>query len=737
MTRSKRNAIYHTLSIVLLTVSVLLSIFRFESVFFRTVDSVKDLGLSVAFYGTEFVGRVGTITPTVTEIPEGFFATLPYEWNTFKGLFKTFCLRLIDPRNFAAFWRKFGDVSGDVALIVTPLLLLLSMIFLAAWKVYCTPNKAHNKDSAQLKAENAVTDHTTRPLGRFLKRYATCFLRRWKWYRISFVLIWLYNFNFFTIAIEALAYLFYFSMSIDVIGLYTQIVKLLGDLSVAVEFLPTVLEVVIGYYLWFRFRFWLGLGKLRKYEKKNIDFLEGHPGALLVTGKQRSKKTSMITSMALSQMAIYRKKSYKAMKKRVKQFPYMPWRNVEQTIRTARKKHKIYTLATCRAFVWELRKLHENEKTMPNEVRRRRLQELRSEYGYRGNNFCFGYKESRYKTKYDDWLSIVDVFDAIEGYACSYLIYSTRSPLIYSNYSIRTDEIVKTHGNLENYDLDFFNRKAKDVSKISQRSHLLLGDLERLGKLKNPKGEFKDLLEFGIMNRMEAGKEYGNQYTQKGKKDDNNCNPKNDGHTIDRKMRGHAANVDNVDYQRKFEDDQRASSVNADDLQMSDIVQIKQMSEAKVVMPMSSFELAFCGWIEGFYDKLEDAFSYYRGDNTLLFHIVKRLCIPFANYKERVEKQFGIYTGTVKVLDGMDNEIKEKATKYYISVKKDYSERFATDGIGAFFQYKVARSKKGIDDVPQFKDKYMSFEEMRELQSHFYDDIAMQFDVKEWIRQAS
>lgn len=78
------------------------------------------------------------------------------------------------------------------------------------------------------------------------------------------------------------------------------------DLTVAINFLPWWSWAVVGFLIFDAIRKNIGTQRLRGYEARNQDFLESYPGALFVVGKQRAKKTTMITDMALSQEAIFR-----------------------------------------------------------------------------------------------------------------------------------------------------------------------------------------------------------------------------------------------------------------------------------------------------------------------------------------------------------------------------------------------------------------------------------------------
>lgn len=69
----------------------------------------------------------------------------------------------------------------------------------------------------------------------------------------------------------------------------------------------------------------------------------------------------------------------------------------------------------------------------------------------------------------------------------------------------------------------------------------------------------------------------------------------------------------------------------------------------------------------------------------------------------------------------LDGEKDER--KYYYMVKKIYSGRFATDGLGGFYYEKTIRSKYGIADMPSYKDVKAANEELSSQNSYFMNAL--------------
>lgn len=129
-----------------------------------------------------------------------------------------------------------------------------------------------------------------------------------------------------------------------------------------------------------------------------------------------------------------------------------------------------------------------------------------------------------------------------------------------------------------------------------------------------------------------------------------------------------------------------------------------------------------------FFDKVYYRIRNLRGDNTLFVYLLKKVYSLINNHYVRIFNQYSIYTSTLRVSNGMTDEKLTDKGKYYLSTKKDYSVRFATDAIKEFYDKKVQRSKYGLNDFEQYKDLHPSCEEMKKVKSHFYDQIFEVFE---------
>lgn len=720
--RIGKEKIYHALSVSILLASLLLSVFYFRPVFWRVLESFKDFGLSVGYYFTELLGFEGVITPTVAQIPHGATEVLPFEPAEFQSGLSKFFRLLIDKDNALSFLMKFAQTISRAAKVLILLLPVFVLLYFVIKNAYRRTNNDYNADTKPLRIYKKIEAATWNKVKYFVSEYIN-FLRDRKIYCLAAGLLWTYNLNAITILTEAFAYVFYFAVSFDVLHIYTQVAKLAMDLTVAIDFLPWWMWVVFGWLLFDHIRKERGLKVLQSYEVKDRAFLEGHPGALFVVGKQRAKKTTTITSMALSQASVFREKAREKLRERDLQFPFFPWINLEKVIKYGIENGSLPTLARVRRFIRYLKTWFYE---CPGGTRKHALKMLKKRYGYTFGDFIFGYDYNRYGLTYDNNLYIADIFESLENYAQSYWIYAAPTPLIVANYAIRTDTQRIDNGNFPLFDDDFFSRSSKELKK--EYCHILDYNAMRLGKLKGENDPYKDGFEIGVAAEMEHAKERGNQHTRTGKKDSPDCNQHNDLFELDVKMHGHAATIDNYTYFRMLLDDQRADSLAADDKDLCDIIMIKKTSEAKIVMPGFAIEEALYLITTRLFDKVYYNIRNLRGDNTLFVYLLKKLYSPINNHYVRIFNQYSIYTSTLRVSNGMTDEKLTDKGKYYLSTKKDYAARFATDGIKEFYDKKALRSKYGLNDFECYADLHPSCEEMKKVKSHFYDQIFEAFE---------
>ncbi len=749
MSMSKRKFNYRHIICIAITLGFLAcSVFLFPNALGRLIEGGRDFGLSVAYYFCEIFGIKHGISPTVNDLPQiPFFSflapsapsepslpstVLPNTWEQFQA-------------NWAAYWRLWASMDNftgylsflggglytlcKVAIILLPFVLLFVFLFRHSMK---KQNNDFNKDSRPLRAWKKTINYTYLPIKHWLVEFFY-FVKSHRVYLILWAVIWAYNFNAFSILLEFFAFYFYFVVSFDLVNIYRQVYKLFVDLAPMFTFIPLWIWFIFGFWLFNRFRRKIGYMRLMHNERKNCGFINERALVALIVGTMGKGKTTMLNSMCLSTEVLFRDKAFELLLECDMKFPNFPWINLENALKQAIAEHRVYNLATCRDFVRRLRTcfyMGVISKTMYKCVRRHLKKSYRITYG----NLCFDYDFDKYGLTYNDNLEVIDLWKVIEDYAQLYFIYVMESSLMIANFSIRSDMLIADVGNFPLWNGDFFRRDSRLIDSYSRHAHILDFDTLRLGRTVIENNELRNAFEFGIVAVSEIGKERLNSKVSQSrglKAKNEETNQENDGFNDGLKMARHRATVCNFPFIKIISDEQRAMSLGADARELFDIINIREKTETVLLMPFFSLEELLYGWLFGKFRNLYTQHRYNRGDNTLLMHFIKGIAARFNHYYNRVYNTFGCHRLRVQVESGaLEGQYKEQ--NYYISRKKDYSRRFATDCFADFFREKALTSPVGLNDIDEYETERATWEELKKQTSYFIRDLeGLKDDLKE------
>lgn len=717
----------HLIAYDIVLIFVLMSVLIFSNAYIRIWESICDLWLSIKYYFNELLNLGAFIRPSVIDKSQIGFTPilgLPETWEEFTILWSKYWSTWATSSNFKAYLIAFGNFmfnfSQILLLVVVPLILVAFVFF---QRYLSKENHNYNQDSKPLKFTKWLATKTYIPVKNWIIDFVN-FLKENAIYKKIWLFIWAFNFNFITIFVEFIAYYLVLVISFKTNTIYLQLYKLACDLSVMVAFVPLVGWLIIGYIfiVWWRKK--IGYARLHHFENKNCGFINERPVVLMLCGTMGKKKTSIITDIALSQEKMLRDKAFEQILKNDLKFPYFPWINLENTIKQAMKKHKIYNLATTRAYIQELAYwfyLSEqiNDKQVTKSIRRH----IKRKFGINYTNLCFDYDYKRYGLYFDDKLKVVDLWQVVETYAQLYFIYIIQSSLIISNYSIRTDNILADNGNFPMWDTDFFERNSKDIDLISRHSHIVDFDALRLGRKLVENNYKKDSFDFGVVNITEVGKERKNNLELQGKKAlDETTNQKNDGFNDWLKMIRHSATVDNFPFVKVITDEQRPESWGADARDLTEIVHIDKTSETQLAMPFFTITENIYAFVFSKFANLYYKYRFVRSDNTLPMYMLKKFTAMIHNYYKGIYNTFGYCKLDLSVESGtQDGQMQSR--NYYLMHKKIYSKRFSTDCFSDFFTNKNLRSPVGINDLPEYESEKATIEELQQQNSYFINDL--------------
>lgn len=699
----KKIHYFHYISLAVCLGLTAVVIFCFPYAFTRICESIRDLVFAVGYYFCELFEFEHNINPTVIEfssVPFELPFNLPNTWEEFCVRWGEYWTAWVDIENFQNYLYNLSDgllIFSRFLLLGFPIVLCLIFFFKKSFE---EENNNYNVDSKPLKVYFAIRKNFLLPVKYWFVSFID-FQREHKYYKYCLFLL-CYAFNFISIVVSAFAYYFYFVVSFNFLSLYTQVVKLVFDLSPMLNTVPLLLWVVLTLAIINVIRKSMGFNRLNHIELMNRGFINERQIVSMFVGSMGKGKTTGLVGFSISADIMFRDKALEKLIDNALKFPNFPWVNFELSLKQAMDEHIVYNLASCRVFVDDLQRTFEENPCREN---------------------IFDYDLDSYPYTYDDNLKIVSIWETLKTYAQLYFIYIITCSRIIGNLSVRTDCVLMDKGNFPIWDTDLFHRDSAQIDEISRYSKILDFDSLRLGKKVVENNAYKDSFEFGVVDITEIGKERKNTLELRElKKLDKDTNQKSDGFNNWLKMVRHSATVDGYPFVVVVADEQRPESWGADAKDLCEIIHIRERTETKLAMPFY-----FVGELlhEFIFSKFVDWYLTYRfnrGDNTLLMHLIKNLSAKVHNGYTRTYNQFGYSELVCDVERGsMDGEFARK--KFYIINKKDYAKRFATDCFSGYYTEKALRSEYGINDLPEYSSERATFEELNQQNSYWVTEL--------------
>lgn len=692
---------YRIYVLLFITVAfILLALFIFKNSYIRFAHSLRDFGLSIAWFFCKLFQIPNNIEPLVTdiEIISEPLINISSNSSVFGSSVKIYFKSLWNLDSFIDYLNGFLNFIANfskIALFIVPFLIFFIYLFKRYFNV--REESIDDKDSKPLFVYKKIV----LPIQSFIKnRFFELkeYFDSNKVFKIIWLFIWLFNFNIFTIGFEFLAFYFYFILSFDVGNIFVQFYKLLCDLKA----IPLFIWLIGTIYLVHRLRIKKAYDRLYHYEMRNRGFLNSLGLVVLITGVTGKGKTLLMTDLALSQEVMFRDKAFEKILNNDVKFPNFPFATFESELKCAIAHHQIYTLSTCE--LWIRKKKYRFEKN-PNRQR------------------IFGYDYLTYGLHHNDGLSDEYIFDMLEKYTKLYFLYTIESSLLISNYGIRVDNVLQSANHFPIWDSDFF-RNVDESGYYSRYSHIIDFDILRLGKKVVEKNPISDSVEFGIYVITEFDKERGNQLTNQAFKVDSElANPKNDLTELCEKIHRHSATIDNYPFLRIFTDSQRAMSVMADNREIAEkIVNITDVGETKNALSFFFFDEMLYDFFLRRFEKWYYKYRFARSDNTLFMYFFHKICAHFISRYNRKVNTFGyaIYSGSTEksTLDGS-----EVSFKWYRLNKKIYANRYKSNCFKDYWNEKSLRSPIGLNDLREYESTQASLDELKLQHSYWIDKL--------------
>ena len=698
----------HFICVGITLVCLAFSVFKFKYAPLRIWESLIDIFNSFKFYLNELFGFNFAFEPTVNDFTKQPFImpfNLPNTWEEFKALWRGYWQLYITKSNIQAYFTAVGDFLYYFArylIVFLPFILVLILLF----QREIPKNNDYNKDSKPLALYKRFERKVLRPIKTWLRGFFAFVAETSVYYKL-WLLIWAWNFNFFSIIIEFFAYYLYFVASFDLISLYIQVLKLLMDLSAMLYFIPTIGWIVLALVIIDRVRRNIALNTLRHFEMRNRGFINSLPITTLICGTMGTGKTTMLSDMLLSLEAIFRDKAQELIFDNDMRFSNFPWINFENDIGKAYDEHKIFNLATVRSYVDD--KLANFNKNPCKEN-------------------LWDYDFEYYGVTFDDKLKVVELFDVLQSYAQLYFVYLS-DVLVLTNYSVRTDFLYMTEDNFPLWDTDFFARSSAALDVTSRHSKILDFDALRLKRTAVKDNPLANSYDFGILGITEYGKERKNMLELKEiKKKDAETNQRNDGFIDGTKMRRHSGTIDYYPFVKEIGDEQRPESVGADARDTFKIVHIRNKSDVKLAMPLFAIGELIHDFVISRFKNYYYQYRFARGDNTLFMYLLKKLASSLHNYYLGIYNLYGYTELTCETEMGTLSGDVEKHS-YYLANKKIYSKRFSTDAFSDYFAKKTMRSEFGLNDLEEYSSERATFDELKRQNSYFINELINNDDI--------
>lgn len=700
-TPRKRLDYRHYICWALIALSGVLAVLLYRFSYSRAWDACRDIAYSLRYYFV-FLFTGNRMPVTVTQLPEFDLSDfIPFTVEEIQRKLTEMWGIIFNGENFMAY---FGAVLDGLR-VFTMLLLILLPVFLIAkpvfrnWLIKAT-NRYRGKQRPSVLRFRRVAEDPFRAVMQWVRDFLRFAISHA--YLAVFLIVWAFNLNVVTILLEFFAFYFYFVMSLDFPALFLQLVKLLIDLIVMFAGAPLIFWLTVAAAILDAWRKEIGFCRLDRFERKNREFMEEQPLVIMITGTMGKKKTTLLTDIALSEEIRFRDKALELMLEQFSKYPNFPFVNLEAELKRAIEYHQVYTLVSCRDWA---RKKSERFRRDPCPQK------------------LFGYEIDRYALQHNDNLMISPITQMIEDYACLFFIYTVQSSLIVSNYAIRTDGVLDGEEHFPLWDSELFRKKPEAVLEISQHSHILDFDMLRLGKKMLKDNENAGAFEFGVVDITEIGKERGNNLIlQEIKRLAAEANQKNDLFNHYLKMCRHLATVCNFPFIRILTDDQRAESWGADARDLCTILHIQESGKFKCMMPLFFIEDLIHDLLYPKFEKWLISYRHNRSDVSLPFYVINNIMTALHRYRQRVYNLYGESILTLEQESGtMDG--KTVTHQIYISSKKDYSDRFATDSHNGFFAARTRQSKKGLNDLPTYAGTRATIDELHQQNSYFVGDM--------------
>ncbi|MBO5439632.1 MAG: hypothetical protein J6A53_03150 [Clostridia bacterium] len=512
----------------------------------------------------------------------------------------------------------------------------------------------------------------------------------WNW----FFLIWFFNFNFFSIISEFLAWAFGFSIAPSANYMMSTIGTILLDLIITFASAPWWVWLVLGYVIFDIIRKNIGKDKRDRLYRKCIGFLKSLAFNVLFEAETGGSKSKSMVQAAIMTDDYFHSDQWDTLYEVRQEYPDFPYDKLEADIESQIEEHLIYSPRSVREFIHC--KMSEYFKNPVS----------KNIWNYEGRMY------------YNDGYRYCNIWENLNDYAQCYYIYTADTTAILANISIRTD-LKKVRGYFPLWDNDMLNREPELYEDYTRFCHIADQDAFRFDKTIKENNPNAYAIEYGINCSDEIDKDRGNQYSNKEYKiDDENANPLNDGYANSLMFERHYLNIRFKSYRREYAVVQRSDNFNAKENQMFDKLFILSKSETLLTMPLF-FEDKIYSIVNGWYQGFSQSIFHYGQNRTLLFYILEHTLVPFLDYCRKIKKLYGYEHCKVSKSKACNRDAAPEVFDWYLIHMICHNWRYASDAFNCFIDEAAKYSRRGLIDITSYRGIKSEFDEMPELNSYF------------------
>ncbi|MBQ7906816.1 MAG: hypothetical protein IJ309_02450 [Clostridia bacterium] len=649
--------------------------------------------MNVFITGTEDTGSSYSSSLAITNFD--FIQILNFDVDRVSFAFKNLWSAMLLESNFKmySFYFMYYGTLGF-------LFVLLAIIFvLVAWVIFQMLVYDYTENPYEDTRALSFWKRRVVPPYRYIVQKLVSFIRRFvsSHYFKAFVIIWLFNLNILTIAVELVAWLFYILTNPVLDNFMTTLSTVFLDVFVMFNSAPLIFWLVIAAVIFNHFRKKAGVDNLYHLYNYCMGFGKSLANNVIIEGPTGANKSKIAVQMTLLKEDQFHTDQLESINKFHVWFPDFPFEYLEAEVDAEMEEHLIYSKHTCMSFV-QVKKSEYDMCPCSQAV-----------WGYEG------------PMEYNDGFKYVTLWEMLQEYVYIYYMYTNDTTSIMASISVRSD-LHKYPGWFARWNNNLVQRCPEEFDDITRYCHINDYDTVRYSKQIDPNNEHIGAVDYAIRLDDELDKDRGNQFTNKQfDASDATPNPLNDGFNKHLMMSRHEASADYKSYSAHFATMQRSNNYKADEKDLFDLHNIISKDDLKLAIPMFiEFPLLkkIVDWYYGFNEEMKG----YGKRRTLPYYLLTHLTNPFINYMFRIINQYG-YERVVLAQRKACNQDEVLQHEYFIIYCIAHNYRYRSDGFSAVNDEVQKSCKKGLVDIPCYEGPLAMTHEYPEMKSFFADSL--------------